>query len=136
MSTAATMAAVSATNAAIAAQAAQEAAEAKAISCAALVRGYRHDTATIQESKAYAACIEAMHPNESMLNTIESVVFVKILIVAALLGMIAGAIHGWREGVYGRVGEALFVGLFGLICGPLAVLVLFAILSGIRFLFT
>lgn len=90
--------------------AAQEAAR-KA--CAALVRGYEHDRATVEEMREYAGCINRLHPTPMQPGDL---MIWKVVVLVLLFGTLAGIVWQWRnEFSSGPIEAVLMGGLIGFV---------------------
>lgn len=117
--------AASANTAALIAQ--QQAAEAARIACQAMMPGYAHQGATIEQMHAYAQCVGRLYPEP--MATGETAV-IKVAIVLIFVGMGIGA---WLE-------RREYNGLMGALMGGIVMvgveIVLFLVASALYFLFT
>ena len=102
MSTSATFAAISATNAAIASQ---RASDAKVERCKVEVMNFDSKTATIEQQKSYADCIQTLNP-EPM--SPEAIIALKVWFILSLL---AGILGGVSEGPENAIVWFLFAGV-------------------------
>lgn len=122
MSTSATFAAISTTNAAIASQ---RASDAKAERCKVEVMNFDSKTATIEQQKSYADCIQTLNP-EPM--SPEVIIALKVWFVLSLLaGVFGGVFGGVSEGPENAIVWFLFAGVAipcaaGVVAGVLWVL--------------
>lgn len=124
--------AIAATSAANAAAEA-EASAAKDAACRVLVNGYQHAGSTVEQMQEYASCIERLHPA----MTSGDIIFVKIAIVAAMIGGCIGLLVAWKdqEDFFG-VAKWLVYPFFGAGIPAIAALTLHLVWSGIVFLFS
>jgi len=116
--------------------------EAKRIACTNLVNNYEHNKATIEQQNTYVDCISVLNPPiNPFLNYIDPVTL-KIIIVVALIGVIAGVVLGVEEGedwpgkVIGMFCYGVLGGMLAVITAGIIALVFYAIYCGIVFLFT
>ena len=107
----------------------QQAAEAARVACQAMMPGYAHHGATVEQMHAYAQCVGRLYP-ETM-ATGEAVVL-KVAIVLIFVGMGVGAWLTRRDGP----GEMLMGTFVGAVVIAGAELVLFLIAAALYFLFT
>jgi len=66
---------------------------AEELACQSFVRGYQHDTATVESMQQYAKCIRILHPTDRPM-TGSDVTAVKFVLVALLLG---GVYNTWAN---------------------------------------
>lgn len=130
--TTAAIVAINAANTANSSAAAARAHQAQVTACQALTKDFHGDTATIEQRQSYAECVQVLYPQEM---GADSVLFIKAMIVAAILGVIVGAFREVRAG-YEPFGDALFGGIKGVIVGPVSVIAVAALWAGIQYLAT
>lgn len=95
MSATAAIAAASAANSAAAsASSAQASREAKKAQCMVSMKGFEHDTASVQQKQAYMQCVEFMNPIPSAPPTTMEKVAVGSAMAFVLIPMIAGILMG------------------------------------------
>lgn len=129
MSTSAAMTGIAVSQVAIASAAAHEA---RVDRCKITVAQYDSRTATIEQAKDYASCINTLHP--SALSGPDLVIFKAIFVVALLCG-IGGAVSEWRSRWSDIQGVALmFVCWFFL--GPVSIVGVLGVLYGIYWVLT
>lgn len=102
-------------------------AEAEKAKCAASVKGYRHDVATVAQMQEYAGCIDKLHPSEL---TADATIVLKVAIVLLFAGTIGGGVYQSVWGYDGPITGAL-LGLAATAGGMLALWLAWA---GIKFL--
>lgn len=119
-----------------AAQASAEAREAKVTACRASVKGYQHNTATVQDMQQYAECVALLHPQ---VMTGGEMVLVKVAICVTLIGSAIGAYAASKDSG-GQIKDGLIGGAIGLFLGgstaALIALTLYGVYQGIAFLFS
>jgi len=76
-------------------------------SCEAFMHLYEHKTATIESARMYASCVDRLYPEQVDVAT---VIWLKVAIVLAMLGLVFGTFIGWKED--GFLG-ATMLGLLG-----------------------
>lgn len=130
MSTTAT-AAIAANAAAQSAIAAQEAHEAKVIACRGSMRSYVDLNATVEQKQSYAECVTTLHPRELAGG---DVILVKALIVAGIVGAIAGAWQGWKEA--DGIGSLFMFTFMGALMAPFALGCLALGWAAVKYLFS
>jgi len=118
-----------AATAAVTIASANAARQAKA-SCEAFVPLYEHKTATIESARMYASCVHRLYPEQADVAT---VIWVKVAIVFALLGLVFGAFIGWKED--GFLG-ATMLGLLGSLVGGAFILAAWCLKVAVMFLFS
>jgi hypothetical protein len=82
---------------------------------------YDSKTATVEQSKSYANCVQMLHP-EPMPEG--AAIILKVVFICVLIGMGVGVWKGWKE--EGPVGS-----LFGMVLGGALPLILAVILGGV-----
>ncbi len=70
---------------------------AKKTACMSYIQNYKAETATVEEMREYASCVERLHPNELSDG---GIIAVKVLIVAAIVGIFIGAYQARYERDY------------------------------------
>ena len=116
-----------ATAVALSAAALAEAEHAQTIACQGVMRGYTDLSATTEQKRGYAQCVERIYPE----HTGSEAVFFKALIVAAFLGAAFG-VWGMRD----EDGEGKLLGaICGLLFAPLALLLLLGMVAAVMYLF-
>lgn len=110
-----------------AAVAISEARQAEA-SCKAFMPMYEHKTATIESAQMYARCVHRLYPEQADMAT---VIWVKVAIVFALLGLVFCAFIGWKyDGFIG----ATMLGLLGSLVGGAFILAAWCLKVAVMFL--
>lgn len=64
------------------------------------------------------------------------VLFIKLSIICGLIGMVTGAVYGWKSTFYNKLGDSILLGLLGGMGGGCVPAIIGGILYGIYFLFT
>lgn len=126
----ATSAAFAASAAASSAAATAAANEARRAQCAVLMPNYSHKTATAQESREYASCVQFLAPVQIDPT---GAVLLKIVIALALLAIPVG---GWVGSQSGDIVGTVLGALIGPTLVGLVAFALFAIVAGIAFIFS
>lgn len=92
-------------------------------------------TASIEQSKAYARCVELLYPIDAF--TPFQTIAIKVLIASSLIGMGIGAWNAYRDKWHRTDLEPYVMNVFmGAIAGPVAVLFLAGLWVGVKFLLT
>lgn len=101
--------------------------------CAALVRGYEHDRATVSEMREYAGCIARLHP-EPMSG--DELVAAKLAVAVIFAAMVAGIVWERRERMVsdGWFGAVLGGSFIGGIFGATGLLVVAGVWFGVKLL--
>ena len=113
VSTSTAMAAIAGSQASIAANQAAQAR--KAAQCVGVIDGFTHSTATVEQRQQYAECVGLLYPSDDAISPAA----VGVLLIAALLGAIFGALYVREEGLV----DMVFVGFFGAMSFPLVLTV-------------
>ena len=132
MSTTIVMTSVAAASAASASSAASRA---RFESCKMTIIQFDNKTATVEQMREYAACVENNFPMPADAGT---TLMIKIFIVLSLIGLIGGIVKAYRDYLEGWRGLETFIlfAIFGAVAIPAAAFVLLVIVKAIRFLFT
>jgi hypothetical protein len=77
--------------------------------CKEFVGSFDSYTATVSEQKYYAECVDMLYPDPVSGGT---VLFIKIVLVCAMVGMVVGSIRGWINRMFG-ISDVLLFGLWG-----------------------
>jgi hypothetical protein len=127
-----TIVAVAASSVAI--QASQRAHEAKLVACKSVVQTYDAAKATIGDMQQYSDCVQTLFPTDGNIPTW----FVKVLIVSALIGIVAGVWRTHKSFFYYRDEWSMYVvnGLIGMMAVPLGVMLLCGMFVSIKYLFS
>lgn len=99
-------------------------------SCEAFMPLYEHKTATIESARMYASCVDRLYPEQADVAT---VIWFKVAIVLAMLGLVFGTFIGWKED--GFLG-ATMLGLLGALIGGTIILAIWCLKVGVMFLFS
>lgn len=124
------MAGLAASQAAIASQAAYEAQVAQ---CKMTMIQFNPKTATVAEMRQYSDCVNFVYPKEVCGAAI---VYFKVLLVVALIGMCVGVFREWRGNGCASLFDCGMAAFFGLLVPPLVVSVLTLLVWGIIWLFS
>lgn len=89
--------------------------EAKKIACHGMMSSYTDATATVESKRAYAECVNVIHPSEM---TGGEIIIAKVLIVAAIIGAVVGVYKGWRDDGFMF---AVLGGMVGMLLAPVVV---------------
>jgi hypothetical protein len=114
-------------------EAAERAQHAEAVACSKLVSGYQHETATVEQRQTYASCVQTLNPRHDWLDSVAGVIFVKAMIIAAIIGATAGIWNGSRDRYLGGFVGAVTIGFVGLLSGPTLVLLAYGTWYGVKF---
>lgn len=89
-------------------------------------------TATVSEQKYYADCVDMIHPDPA---SGAEVLFLKIVLVCALVGMVVGAIKGWIDRTFG-IADVFLFGLLGGLVGAFIPAFIMGCILAIAFIFS
>jgi hypothetical protein len=113
--------------------AAAEAHAARVTACGALVKGYSHDTATVQARQEYASCIAKLYPADNPI-TPDEMVWIKVVVALLLVGFVVGAVRAWRDNPCDRILETVMGGVLGAVLAFCGVLLVSGLWLGVRIL--
>lgn len=115
-------------NTAIAINAQATADRAAIVACRQGVKGYQNDTATVEQARQYADCVDRLYPDPMSGS---SVMLLKGVIIICFLGVIIGGLWGHLQD------EGVFFGALAGFLFAISALVVLALAGfGIYFLFT
>jgi hypothetical protein len=86
----------------------QQAHAANMRSCEAYIKTFRSENASITEMQSYAECVRMVYPNVEI--TASEIMFLKVILVIAFLGLFVGAWKGYKED---GLESALLLGIVG-----------------------
>lgn len=129
MSTSTAIAVMANTQAAVAEA---EAAQAKKIACNGLMSAYEPKTATVQQMRGYADCVNLVYPDQM---SPEVVILLKCAVAVVLIGMVIGAVKGFIENdsFGGRLMSTFFYAFMGAMIPAVVFGVLGLITAGVMF---
>lgn len=131
-----TNAAIASSSAAIsagaAAIAAEEARQAKIARCQIFMPNFDQKVATVEEKRAYAQCVDLMHPEPWSDG---SIYVAKAFFALALVGMCYGFWRAYRDKYGCDFSEYALFGVIGFFVAPLAVGCVVGLMAGIVWLF-
>jgi hypothetical protein len=86
--------------------------------------------ATVSEQKYYAECVDMLYPDPVSGGT---VLFIKIVLVCAMVGMVIGAIRGWMDRMFG-ISDVFLFGLLGGLAGAFIPAFILGCILAIKFI--
>jgi|SRR5690554_2036294 len=128
MSTAATVAVMAATTASNNSTQAHRIQEER--KCKEFVGSFDSYAATVSEQKYYAECVDMLYPDPVSGGT---VLFIKIVLVCAMVGMVIGAIRGWMDRMFG-ISDVFLFGLLGGLAGAFIPAFILGCILAIKFI--